>query len=117
MARVRKITAALGEVDHSPLEKWVDDFKRDVNPDREIEVWESIARAYTAYTDGKGLTQPVKEDVFQVLLLRSMMSAEEVVGRAKLKALTEKQAHDVMALYDRPAKPVTVVKEAGAPTR
>jgi hypothetical protein len=111
MARVRKVKEALKEVEFNPIEVWVDNFKRDVNPDAEIQIWENVAGAYAGYTGGKGLKQEAKEDVFTLLLLRSMMPAEDVLPRLKLKALTEEEAREVMELYPAPAKPVTVIRQ------
>jgi hypothetical protein len=117
MARVRKLVDALREVDHSPLEKWVDDFKRDLNPDNEIEIWEAIAKAYASFTGSRSLDQSAKEEVFKLLLLRSMMTPDEALRRVKLKALSEKDARDVLALYGAPPRPITVTKEPLRPAR
>ena len=111
MARVRKLTEALKEVEHNPIEVWVDNFKRDADPDAEIRIWENIAAAYTNYTARRGLTQEAKDDVFRLLLSRSMMPAEDVLRRVKLRALSEQQARDALALYSAPAQPVTVIRQ------
>ena len=45
--RITKLHKTFAEVDKSSLETWVDNFKRDANPESEISVWERVARAYT----------------------------------------------------------------------
>src|SRR5512145_179227 len=72
MERIHKLRDALAEVERSPIEKWVDNFKRDADPDRELAVWEKIADGYTRYCSKRPLSIGAKEDVFQLLLLRSM---------------------------------------------
>jgi hypothetical protein len=49
MERIRTLQATFVEVDGHPLDKWVDDFKRDQDPDREIRIWERMAKAYRSY--------------------------------------------------------------------
>jgi hypothetical protein len=96
MERIHKLRGALAEVERSPIEKWVDNFKRDADPDRELAVWEKIADGYTRYCSKRPLSIEAKEDVFQLLLLRSMASEQEVVNRIKLKILTVDEAKETL---------------------
>ena len=96
MERIYKLRGALAEVEHSPIEKWVDNFKRDANPDKELAVWERIADGYTRYCSKRPLSIGAKEDVFQLLLLRSMASEQEVLNHVKLKTLTVDQAKETL---------------------
>ena len=96
MERIHKLRDALAEVERSPIEKWVDNFKRDANPDHELAVWERIAAGYMRYCSRKPLSKEAKEDVFQLLLLRSMASEREVLKHAKLKALTLDEAKETL---------------------
>ena len=74
MARVRKLQAVFVEVDGQPVEQWVDNFKRDLDPDHELDIWEMMAKAYTAYCSKRTLTPEAKKEVYKVVLLRSMAS-------------------------------------------
>jgi hypothetical protein len=96
MERINKLRDALAEVERSPIEKWVDNFKRDANPDKELAVWERIAAGYTRYCSRKRLSKEAKEDVFQLLLLRSMASEKEVLNHIKLKTLTVDEAKETL---------------------
>jgi hypothetical protein len=96
MERIHKLRDALGEVERSPIEKWVDNFKRDADPDRELAVWEKIADGYTRYCSKRRLSIEAKEDVFQLLLLRSMASEQEVINHIKLKTLTVDEAKETL---------------------
>jgi hypothetical protein len=96
MERIHKLRGALAEVYHSPIEKWVDNFKRDADPDKELAVWEKIADSYTRYCSKRLLSIEAKKDVFQLLLLRSMASEKEVLNHIKLKTLTVAEAKETM---------------------
>jgi hypothetical protein len=99
MERINRLRDALAEVERSPIEKWIDNFKRDANPDNELEVWERIAAGYLRYCSRKPLSREAKEDVFQLLLLRSMASEREVLGHVKLKNLTVDEAKETLKEY------------------
>jgi hypothetical protein len=94
--RIKKIRGAFAEVDKRSFDKWVDDFRRDADPDLEIAVWERMATAYSRYVSGKNLSLETKLDVFQVVLVRSSAPAEEVLKNLTLKVLTEEDAKEIM---------------------
>jgi hypothetical protein len=96
MERIYKLRGVLAEVERSPIEKWVENFKQDANPDKELTVWEKIADSYTRYCARKPLSREAKEDVFQLLLLRSMASEREVLNHIKLKTLTVDEAKETL---------------------
>ena len=109
MARVQRVQKVFSEVDPSPVEKWVEDFRRDVNPERELSLWESMATAYETFTASRTLTLDGKQEVFTVVLLRSGAPEEEVLKHLNLKVLTEKDARNIMRLFSAQPAPVTVV--------
>lgn len=94
--RIRQVRDVFVEVDSSPVEKWFDDFKRDVDPDREIAVWERMAQAYKRYCSKRTINQEAKKEVFGILLLRSSAPEEEVLKHHKLRVLSPEEAREVM---------------------
>jgi hypothetical protein len=96
MERIYKLRDTLAEVERSSIEKWVDNFNLDANPDKELAVWERIADGYTRYCSKRLLSVEAKEDVFQLLLLRSMASEQEVLNHIKLKTLTVDEAKETL---------------------
>jgi len=96
MERVRRLQAVFIEVDGQSVEQWVDNFKRDLNPDRELDIWEAIAKAYTAYCSKRTLSPEAKREVYKVVLLRSMAPESDVLERLELKVLTKDDAVAVM---------------------
>ena len=97
--RIARLHEIFAEVDSSSLEKWIDNFKRDQDPDLEIAIWERIAKRYTDYCSQRNLSLDAKDDVFQTLVLRSMTSDEEQVKKLKLKALSLEEARKIMREY------------------
>jgi len=96
MARIRTLQSIFVEVDGQTVDQWVDDFKRDADPEKELQVWERMAKAYRAYCNGKQLSATIKKDVYRVVLLRSMASEQEVLERVKLTELSRDAAIAVM---------------------
>lgn len=109
MERVRGLQKIFSEVDPSPVEKWAEDFRRDLNPERELSLWEGMASVYASYMASRKLTLDAKKEVFQVVLMRSATSEEEALAHLKLKVLTEKDARVIMGLFTGKPQPVRAV--------
>jgi hypothetical protein len=96
MDRVRKLQAVFAGIDGQTVEQWVDDFKRDLDPDRELGVWEVMAKAYTSYCSDRSLSPEAKREVFKIVLLRSAAPEQDVLEHLELKMLSRKDAIEVM---------------------
>jgi hypothetical protein len=99
------------EVDPTPKEKWIEDFKRDINPNREIEIWMMMANAYNSFCKEKSLTTETKKEVYQVVLLRSGASEEEALKHMNAKYLSEADIKEIMKAYTLEAKPIRVMEK------
>lgn len=91
MVRIRTLQAKFAEVDGQVVEQWVENIKRDADPDRELRVWERMAQAYRAYCEGKKLSAAATKDVYCVVLLRSMAPEQEVLKQVKLAELSHEE--------------------------
>ncbi len=107
LRRIKKLHETFAEVDKSSLETWIDNFKRDLNPDREIAVWERMAKAYKNYTSQKELSPEAKTEVFKTLLMCSMSSDEEDIKSLDLKVLSQEEAKAICKSFNYEL-PVTV---------
>ena len=107
-AKVKKLQMTFAGADPLPLEAWVDNFKRDLNPDAEIEIYERIAEAYLAFSEGRMLSVDAKKELYSILLLRSMDSQDRVISNLNLKVFTIDEAKKILSHFKVPAKPVTV---------
>ena len=99
------------EVDPTPKEKWIEDFKRDQNPDREIEIWMMMANAFNTFCKEKELGPEVKNEVYQIVLIRSAAPEEEVLTHIELDYLTKEDTREIMQAYSLEAKPIRVIQE------
>ena len=52
LARIAAIHEALHDVLPGTLAEWVDDFRRDMHPEIEVEIWEQIVANYLGPTTG-----------------------------------------------------------------
>lgn len=109
--RIRKIQTALADADHSSLENWIEDFRRDEDPDREIAVYEAIAQAYTTFVATHARTLAQKQDALGLLLERSGNTEAETLKNYQRKVLTVDEAKNLLSFYTKAALPIQVRKE------
>jgi type III secretory pathway component EscV len=109
--RIKKIHSTFAEVYPISLEETLINFRRDENPDSEIEIWLQMVDAYEKYLKSrqKRLDLSTKEEVFALILSRSMMSTEEAIANCSLKILTVKDAKEVLSYYTAAPEPIDVV--------
>lgn len=107
--RITLIQQALIEVNDTSLEETLNNFRKDLNPDSEIEIWEAIAGAYQQMLLKKpAASLEEKHEIYRLLLLRSSMSAEEAFAQANLSTLSEATAKEVLDLYNLDHKPFLI---------
>jgi len=110
IARIEAVQKTFAEFDPSPLDKWIDDFKRDEHPDREIAIYEAMAQAYRGYCSRHTLTREAREEVYGLVLARSGAPDDEVMRGAQLRYLSREDAIDVLRGYTAPPQPILVEK-------
>ena len=107
--RISIIQQALIEVNDTSLEETLNNFRKDLNPDSEIEIWEAIAGAYQqTFQQKPAASLEEKQEVYRLLLLRSNMSAEEALAQANLSTISEATAKEVLDLYNLDIKPFLI---------
>lgn len=112
LERIEKVHKKLYEVEGIPLAKCVENFKRDLHPEPNIIIWEQMAEAYISYCSShEKLSLGEKKEVYKVILMRSMISTEDVLKRLELKHLSIEESKNVLALYSWKPVPLTVVKK------
>lgn len=111
--KIKKIHSTFAEVYPVSLEETITNFKRDLNPDSEIDIWLQMADAYEKYLSSRQgkLDLDTKKEVFKLILSRSMISEEEAVSNSNLTILTEKEAKEVLSYYTAEPDPIDVVKK------
>lgn len=107
MKRIRRLEEIFVEIYPATHEEWLDGFKRDANPEREIAIWEYMASAYTQFLNTGNFDTDTRKEMLGVLLTRSSTADVEPLF-FNLKHLTEKQARSLLSLYEAAPQPVTV---------
>jgi hypothetical protein len=78
LKRVKRLFPIFKSVYEPSYEKWVDGFKRDVHPDKEVDRWEQIARTFQHFC--KSGNRKVQNAIFLVALKCTMVGhPDEVV--------------------------------------
>ncbi len=92
------------------LDETITNFKKDQNPDSEIEVWLAMAESYKIFiSKNNGDDQLEKrKEAFKLVLMRSMMTEEETINKTELKILTKKEAKEILDSYHLGKKPIKI---------
>ena len=106
---IERILRTFSEVNSNTLEETIDNFKRDQRPDREIAVWLTMADVYEHFTLHKGtaIDHNKKDEAYELILLRSMMTEEEVIDKFDFKYLS---TDEVKAILDEYADPPQLLR-------
>ncbi|HEX8912745.1 MAG TPA: hypothetical protein VF796_10335 [Humisphaera sp.] len=105
--RIARLQETFAEVDPSPMDVWIDNFKRDRDPDRELRVWEQMARAYSAFTSSRPLTLAEKKEAFGIVLARSGAPTDQVLPGLRLKHISRSDAAEIMRHFES-VDPITL---------
>jgi hypothetical protein len=92
VARIRAFKAILGDAESSTVEQTLFNLSTEAHPEREVAVWERIARAYRNEVTARNVEDPERRGaIFGVLLLASMgMGEREIVSsNPKLKTVPD----------------------------
>lgn len=113
IAKIRMIQATFAEVYPVSMEKTLDSFKRDLDPDGEIAIWEAMAGAYTKFVTSKhdSLNMNQKKEAFSLILSRSMMSDEETIASVKPTVLSKEEVKEVLSYYTKAPDPIDVIEK------
>jgi hypothetical protein len=76
MLRIQRLHGVLVEHVGMGLGEWVEGFQRDLHPEREVIIWEGLARALESFTKARGLGPLARGEVYK-LLLTQMSGAVE----------------------------------------
>jgi hypothetical protein len=96
VSRVRLIRACLlGAYTHS-MDFWLDGFKRDLQPSREISHWEHIAAVYREYSAMMPLNPEQREKVVYLIL---SLGDEDIKVKEKAKGLPPDALKTISAIY------------------
>ena len=76
---IDEISATFAEHILDTREGWIDKFRCDMHPEKEIAVWLMMAQCYRATVDGKDLGKAARKEVFDLLVRFSMGGTDEEI--------------------------------------
>jgi len=111
LKRIKVLSDTFEIVDGISYEQSVGLYKRDLNPEPNIVIYEEMARVYNEFCKNRCATQPERMDVYRLVLLRSMFPGNEALKRASLSTVSEKEANQILADYKLKAEPIPVIQK------
>lgn len=109
LREIRRIHHVFSEVNSSSLEETINNFKRDQNPDNEIAIWLKMADAYERFALNKHIEEhDKKEEAFELLLLRSMMSERDVRNKTDFTYLSGDEIEELFSYYTDQPRPLII---------
>jgi hypothetical protein len=111
--QITKIQEAFAEVNSTSLDETIDNFKRDQHPDSEIAIWLKMADAYQRFTlrPNRTMGYNKKYEAYELILLRSMMTEQEVLDKSEPKFLTKEEVQEIFSYYTDSPQPLKVEKK------
>ena len=111
LTRIKLITDTLEVVDGVSYKESVDLYKRDLDPEANIVIYEEMARVYKEFCDSKCMSQGERMDVYRLVLIRSMFEEDEVLENIDLNVLNQQEALNVIKSYKLKAEPIAVYSD------
>ena len=85
--------------------RWFETFSQDEHPERELRIWEHIAKAFM-YVDGIDIApDALKKEAYHLLLQRSWSSTGDVLAKSTLKHISHASAKRLLDAYGLRPKP------------
>ena len=112
LEKIKFIQETFDEVYPVSLEETIENFKRDQNPDNEINIWLNMAKTFQPFANQNSGEEKleIRKEAFKLILMRSMMSEKEAISSSELKFLSEDDAKEILKIYTLDAKPIEVEK-------
>jgi len=95
---VEYINNSLSEVNTNTYLEWEDGFRRDQNPDKEIEIWKYIISIYARYSSIQH-SQAQNKDVYLIAVTCSYSNQNVVLNQLTLQSLDAVKAEEIISAY------------------
>lgn len=99
--KINSIHQTFEEVYPISIEETILNFKQDLDTDKEINLWIKMKETFITVNQEKGYNSiSQKKEVFKLILMRTMMSKEEVKNNLELKLLNMKDIEYILRLFE-----------------
>ncbi|HIE4802115.1 TPA: GIY-YIG nuclease family protein [Serratia marcescens] len=106
--RISIVYRILGHIFSDSLSEWMDDFRKDRVPEREIKIWEAIAKAFSKVDSRFSLSTDSAIEVYSLLLTRSGAKKSDVMKKYKAKFFSPKNVSEILDCYELRPMPIVV---------
>lgn len=101
---IRRIQATFAEFDHNSFEKWDEDFRHDMHPEREVEVWADAADVYLAFAEDEKVAER-RKDIYELVVQCLGSSQREILRWLRPVALKRAEAEAIVEFsFGRPGR-------------
>lgn len=111
IGRIRLIRAALWDVFPHSMTNWLDGFRADSHPSREVRVWEHIGACFREYLMMNDLTESQLKQVFGVLVALSLDEGDQELAKQSTD-LPADAVHVLTRMYDASQPPYDFVDDS-----
>lgn len=102
--RIQLIHSVFADVANESLERTINNFQRDVNPEREVAIWERMSGVFLTFIRRRTFTVDEKKEIFGIILSLSFgTGAEKKHSLNKISTEYVKQLRQIY--YDLPSIP------------
>lgn len=99
--KINSIHQTFEEVYPISIEETILNFKQDLDIDKEINLWIKMEETFITVNQEKGYNSiSQKKEVFKLILMRTMMSKEEVKNNLELKLLNMEDIEYILRLFE-----------------
>jgi len=111
LRRIKLVTNVFESIDGISYEQSVGLYKRDLNPEANLSIYEEMAKAYNQFCENRCVSENEKLEAYRAVLLRSMFSTEETLNQLEFNSLSKAEAIELLQGYKLEPEPITVYEE------
>ena len=111
LKRIKSVTDVFESVDGISYEQSVNLYRRDLNPEANLVIYEEMAKAYSQFCENRCASENEKLEAYRAVLLRSMFSSEDTLTQLEFNSLSKAEAIELLNGYKLEPEPITVYKE------
>lgn len=108
IARAEILCCLLTKLNPVERDKWLQGFTRDEHPERELRIWESMAKAYLTLEHADDAPEGFRREAFSLLLERTWLPTSEALARVSLTYFSRANAKRLLDAYELRPKPVVI---------
>jgi len=109
--RLKAITDVFYKIDGISFERAVEINEEDANPEKNISIYEEMVRVYEEACSVRPMGHAEKQEIYNILLLRSFYDEQETISRIEPQILPRLEAISIIKQYRLAAEPAVLYVE------